>query len=109
MKINFYNLIKNKLSSWRFKNNFVYDYFGRKYLANSLITYKNNYSDYTDVEKKYIKSNNLLISHQIIIPKSEFDRLLIKFDKIDNEINPDLVILDKNHLTDQTWQCKFLS
>ena len=39
-------------------------------------------------------SNNLLISHQVIIPKSEIDRLLKKFEKDSIIINPDIVIID---------------
>ena len=49
----FYELIKNKRVSWRFKNDFVYNFFGRKYLANSLVTFDNNESDFEDIEKKY--------------------------------------------------------
>ena len=95
-KNDFYDLIKNKRQSWRFKNNFVYNYFGRNYLANSLVTFNKNKDDFEDIEKKYIKSNNLIITHQVIIPKAEFLRLLNKFDNMNTEINPDIVILDKN-------------
>ena len=45
-KYSFYNLIQNEQGSWRFKNNFVYNYFGRKYMANSLVVFNNNQSDY---------------------------------------------------------------
>ena len=95
-KNDFYDLIKNKRQSWRFKNNFVYNYFGRNYLANSLVTFNNNKEDFEDIEKKFIESNNLIITHQVIIPKAEFLRLLNKFDNMNTEINPDIVILDKN-------------
>lgn len=98
-KINFYNHIKNELKTWRFKNEFVYDYFGRKYIANSLITFKNNILDYTNIETEYIFSNNLLITHQVIIPKSEINRLLVKFDRTNKKINPDVVIIDKDDLS----------
>tara|TARA_B100000795_G_scaffold214573_1_gene168328 strand:- start:3177 stop:5054 length:1878 start_codon:yes stop_codon:yes gene_type:complete len=97
-KDNFYNLIKNKRKSWRFKNDFVYNYFGRKYLANSLVTFNNDKSDFDDIEKKYINSNNLLITHQIIIPKSEIKRLLNKFETVEKKITPDVIILDKDDL-----------
>jgi hypothetical protein len=80
-KKNFNDLIENKMKSWRFKNEFVFNYFGRKYLANSLVSFNNNNSDYTQTEKNFMLSNNLLISHQVIIPKSEIDRLLKKFEK----------------------------
>ena len=95
-KNNFYKLIKNQQGAWRFKNNFVYDYFGRKYMANSLVVFNNDQSDFNQSELDFIKSNNLLISHQIIIPKSEIKRLLYKFDNSNEDINPDLVILDTN-------------
>ena len=95
-KNNFYQLIKNQQGVWRFKNNFVYDYFGRKYMANSLVVFNNDQSDFNQSELDFIKSNNLLISHQIIIPKSEIKRLLYKFDNSNEDINPDLVILDTN-------------
>ena len=93
-KNNFYQLIKNQQGAWRFKNNFVYNYFGRKYMANSLVVFNNDQSDFNQSELDFIKSNNLLISHQIIIPKSEIKRLLYKFDNSNEDINPDLVILD---------------
>ena len=95
-KYSFYNLIKNEQGSWRFKNNFVYNYFGRKYMANSLVVFNNNQSDYNQSELDFIESNNLLISHQIIIPKSEIKRLLNKFDNFNKNISPDIVILDTN-------------
>ena len=95
-KNNFYQLIRNQKGTWRFKNNFVYDYFGRKYMANSLVVFNNDQSDFNQSELDFIKSNNLLISHQIIIPKSEIKRLLFKFDNSNEDINPDLVILDTN-------------
>jgi len=95
-KIDFYKLIKNKRMSWRFKNEFAYIFFGRKYLANSLVTYNNDLSDFNHEEKKYIASNNLLITHQVIIPRSEIRRLLNKFENMNKKINPDIVILDKD-------------
>ena len=94
----FYNLIKNKKSTWRFKNNFVYNYFGRKYMANSLIVFNNNKLDFEKDEINFIQSNNLLISHQIIMPKSEINRLLNKFDNINSKINPDIFIIDKSNI-----------
>jgi len=95
-KNDFYEIIKNEKNSWRFKNEFVYVFFGRKYLANSLVNFDNNLLDFTEIEKKYITSNNLIITHQVIIPKLEFQRLLNKFDEINSKINPDVVILGKN-------------
>jgi hypothetical protein len=94
-KNDFYNLIKNKKSSWRFKNEFIYVFFGRKYLANSVVNFNNNINDFEDVEKKFINNNSIISSHQVIIPKVEIKRLLNKFDLINNQINPDIVVLDK--------------
>jgi hypothetical protein len=31
--IEFENLIKNKKKNWRYKNKFVFDFFGRKYMS----------------------------------------------------------------------------
>jgi hypothetical protein len=95
-KNSFYELIKNNFSKWRFNNLFVYHYFGRKYYANSLANFNDDLSDYETIEKKYIKSNSLIIAHQIIIPKIELKRLLDKFDVINSKINPDIVVLDRN-------------
>jgi hypothetical protein len=49
-KNDFYDLIKNKRQSWRFKNNFVYNYFGRNYLANSLVTFNNNKEEAKNIQ-----------------------------------------------------------
>ena len=95
-KVDFYKIIKNKEKSWRFKNEFVYIFFGRKYLANSLVSFNNNLFDFEKIEQKYISSNNLLITHQVIIPKSEIQRLLNKFDETKTKKDPDVVILDKD-------------
>ena len=94
-KSDFYDLIKNKKSSWRFKNEFVYVFFGRKYIANSLVNFNNNINDFEEDEKKFIKSNSIINSHQVIIPKTEIQRLLNKFDSINDLINPDIVVLEK--------------
>ena len=94
----FHNLIRNKKSSWRFKNEFMYDFFGRIYMANSLITYKNSGDDFSKIEKRYIKKNNLLIAHQIILPKSEIKRLLNKFDNINEVFEPSLIVIDEQFL-----------
>jgi len=62
-----------------------------------LANFNDDLSDYETIEKKYIKSNSLIIAHQIIIPKIELKRLLDKFDVINSKINPDIVILDRNN------------
>ena len=91
----FENLIENKKKGWRFKNEFVFNFFGRKYMANELVFFNNDISDYKEIEKKFIKSNNILIAHQVIIPISENKRLLNKFIDSNNKIDPDIVIADK--------------
>jgi hypothetical protein len=93
-KNDFYNLIKNEKGSWRYRNDFNYLYWGRKYLANSLVVFNNDESEFNKIEKIFIESNNLLSSHQIIIPKSEMYRLLNEFENYNKIINPDIVILD---------------
>ena len=100
----FFQIIKNKKKEWRYKNLFVFSFFGRKYLANSLVTFNNNYSDYEVDEEKFINSNNLLKSHQVIIPKSEIKRLLKDYKNHENIITPDMVIIDNlNHFTKENF------
>jgi hypothetical protein len=91
----FENLIKNKKKGWRFKNEFVFNFFTRKYMTNELVYFNDDISDYKEIEKKLIKSSNILITHQVIIPISENKRLLNKFIDYNNKIDPDIVIVDK--------------
>ena len=91
----FENLIENKKKGWRFKNEFVFNFLGRKYMTNELVYFNGDISDYKEIEKKFIKSNNILITHQVIIPISENKRLLNKFIDHNNKIDPDIVITDK--------------
>jgi len=90
----FLNLIKNELKSWRYQNPFVRKFFGRKYMANSLVTFNNDISDFSEIERKYILNNNIISTHQVIIPKSEIQRLLEKYRNFDKKINPELMIID---------------
>ena len=64
-------------------------------MANELVYFNDDISDYEEIEKKFIKSNNILITHQVIIPISENKRLLNKFKDYNNKIDPDIVIADK--------------
>ena len=96
--LQFDNLIKNQFKTWRYKNDFVYNFFGRKYLANNFTHYNQNLNDYTEEEKKYILKNNLLISHQIIIPKNEINRLKKNFLISKDKINPNLILIDKKSI-----------
>ena len=90
----FINFLANTKSGYRFKNSNVEDFFDRKYLANSLKTYKNS-NDFSYEINNYIKNTSLLITHQLIIPDFEFDRFSKNYEKIDNKINPEIIILHK--------------
>ena len=67
-------------------------------LANILVNYNNDLNDYEEIEKKYIISNSIISTHQVIIPKSEIIRLSMKFDNTKNKSNPDILIIDKDGL-----------
>ena len=90
----FNKLIKNEIKLWRYKNDFIYNFFGRKYLANNFTHYDDDFLDYSDHEVEFIKKNNMLIAHQVIIPKSEINRLESNFLISNNKITPDIVIVD---------------
>ena len=90
----FINFLANTKSGYRFKNSNVEDFFDRKYLANSLKTYKNS-NDFSSEINNYIKNTSLLITHQLIIPNFEFDRFSKNHDKIHNKIKPEIIILHK--------------
>ncbi len=90
------NLVENKLKNWRYKNDFTYNLFGRKYLANNFIHYNNDLNEYSKEEKIYIQKNNLLVAHQVILPKAEIERLKNKLNNSKNKIDPDVLIIDKN-------------
>ena len=53
--------------------------------------------NYSSSEIEFIKNNNPLITHQLIIPKDEFLRLSDKFDQIDQKIEPDLMIINNQN------------
>ena len=95
-KKDFLNFFENKKGSWRYKNKFTERFFDRVYLANQLKTF-NNEMNYSNSEIDFIKNNNPLITHQLIIPKDEFLRLSDKFDQIDQVIEPDLVIINNQN------------
>ncbi len=90
------NLIENKFKTWRYKNDFIYNFFGRKYLANNFTHYNNDLTGYSKEEKIYIKKNNLLISHQVILPNAEIVRLKKKLNVSKKKIDPHVLIIDKN-------------
>ena len=92
----FKELISNKKKTWRFKNDFVYNFFGRQYLANNLTHADKDLNQYTNEEIELINKNNLLISHQIVIPKNELIRLENNFLNSKDKITPKIIILNKN-------------
>ncbi len=94
----FNKLISNQKKTWRFKNNFVYNFFGRKYLANNLTHVDKDLNQYTNEEIDFINRNNFLISHQILIPKNEIIRLEDNFLNSKDRISPEIIILNKNSI-----------
>ena len=64
------------------------------YVISSVFVFNNDESEFNKIEKIFIESNNLLSSHQIIIPKSEMYRLLNEFENYNKIISPDIVVLD---------------
>ena len=112
-KDDFYNFIKNKkLSSWRYRNENIKNLFWMRYQANSLITYKNS-KDFIPEILDFIKKSSPLLSQQLVVPNSEINRLLLKFDNYSAyNYDPDLIILNKknkiltNSLIDLNIFCK---
>ena len=92
----FKNFIENKFHGWRVMNYNIGKTLYMKYQANRLITFQNS-KNFSKKELEYIKKSSPFHS-QIIMPISEIDRLLYKFDNFLNkeELNPDLVIINLN-------------
>ena len=88
--------LQNKKEKYRYYNINTTSYFGRKYLANSIKTFS-DINDYDLQYKEIILETSPLISHQVIIPKKEFDRFKVKFNDIDKSlVNPNIIIIEKN-------------
>ncbi len=92
-KIDFINFLSNKIKGKRIKNAFVQKLYDRTYLANQIKIFDSK-NLYTFKEKEFIKNSSPLISHQLIIPQNEIDRLKDKFENTDINISPDIIILD---------------
>ena len=92
----FISFFKNEKSSWRYKNPNTERFFDRTYLANKVKTF-NNSMNFTPEEKKFILNTSSMITHQLVIPIDEFERLKQKFYYTDRIINPDIVFLNKNN------------
>ena len=84
---------ENKKSGYRYSNINTKKFFDRLYLANKLKTYS-DISNFNIKDQLFINKTSPLYSHQSIIPKNEFNRLVTKFNQINNDINPQIIILD---------------
>ena len=94
-KIDFINFLSNQVKGNRIKNPFVQKLYDRTYLANQIKVFDSK-KLYTIEEKKFIRDSSPLISHQLIIPKNEIDRLKNKFDNTKILISPEIIILDNS-------------
>jgi len=99
---NFYNMIKNQKSSWRFNNVYLQYFSYYKYQANSLVTY-NNSKNFDEETLKFIEKSSPLLTMQIALPEEELNRLKINYEDLfdvdqKNFDNPDIIILEKNSM-----------
>jgi len=97
-KDDFYNFIINKkLSYWRYRNENIKNLFWMRYQANSLITHKNS-KDFNPEILDFINKSSPLLSQQLVVPNSEINRLLLKFDSFASyDDDPDLIIINKKN------------
>jgi len=97
-KDDFYDFIINKkLSSWRYRNENIKNLFWMIYQANSLITHKNS-KDFNPEILDFINKSSPLLSQQLVVPNSEINRLLLKFDSLNSYYDdPDFIIINKNN------------
>ena len=89
----FKNFIENKFHGWRVMNINIGKTLYMKYLANRLTTFQNS-KNFSNKELDYINKSSPFHS-QVIIPISEIDRLMYKFDNFSNKhpLTPDLIII----------------
>ena len=105
----FLNFLKNRKVKGRgYINPNVGKTFYMKYQANRLKTYENS-NDFFEDELSYISKVPILSNQQLIIPKFELDRLIMKFNnyKVKHEISPKIIILNKQ--TDSFYEEVILS
>ena len=98
--IHFYKIISNQKGSWRYNNEYIKYISWYRYQANSLTTF-NNSNDFDEKELESIKSSSPTKTQQIILPKSEINRLYNSYTNvdIDNFSNkPDIIILNSEYL-----------
>ena len=89
------NFFSNKKAGYRYKNSNTEDFFDRTYLANSMVTFKNS-KDFTKSILNEIEKTNPMITHQLLIPNFEFERMKEEYFKTKINIQPNYVILEKN-------------
>ena len=92
----FIKFFKNEKKGYRYINQNTRMFFDRLYLANNVFTF-NDLSNFTNEHKNFIKNTSPLYSHQLIIPKNEFERFKNKFNIHKNENYPDILILDNKN------------
>tara|TARA_B100000767_G_C19753501_1_gene531876 strand:- start:381 stop:2207 length:1827 start_codon:yes stop_codon:yes gene_type:complete len=89
----FDNYIENKNDGFRMMNRKAYNFLGRKYVANQLKTFEDS-NDYENYE--FIKTIKPIISHSFAIPRYEINRLLEKFNKVNEQIQPDYILIKRS-------------
>jgi len=90
------NFFSNKKSGYRYKNSNTEDFFDRTYLANSMVTFENS-KDFTETILNEIKITSPIITHQLLIPNIEFERMKLIYYENNEIIQPKYVILHKGH------------
>lgn len=92
----FIDFLKNKKEGWRYFNHNMGTFFGYRYQANSLKTFKDS-KNFEANAKQFILSTSPIYSQQMAIPIEEFDRLKKKFIayKSTNFKKPEIIILKK--------------
>ena len=97
-KDDFFSFIQNKkLGTWRYRNENIKDLFWMRYQANSLKTHKDSKNFDSEIID-FINKSSPLLSHQLVVPNNEIDRLLLKFDNLTKYLlDPDLIILNNDN------------
>jgi hypothetical protein len=90
------NFFSNKKSGYRYKNSNTEDFFDRTYLANSMVTFENS-KDFTETILDEIKITSPMITHQLLIPNFEFERMKLIYYENNEIIQPKYLILHKGH------------
>jgi len=99
-KNDFSKFIENKkLSSWRYRNNNIKDFFWMRYQANALVTF-NNSKNFDPKTLEFINNSSPLLSQQLIMPNEELERFLIKYDTVNKSLflSPKIIIINKKNL-----------